>query len=72
MVDRAETNELTVWRIVRGGVRKELSYRPPAPWSDVTVAWKDGDTLPLQFTPPGATESRTQERKLVAPDWQRF
>ena len=65
-------NELTVWRVARGGVRKELAYRPAAPWSDVTVAWKDGETLSVQFTPPGASESRTQERKLTAPDWQRF
>ncbi len=64
------TNEVSVWRISRDGVRKELTYKPPADWSDVTVAWKDGDTLLLQYDPP-AGERKTVERKLAAGDWKR-
>ena len=56
----------------RDGVKKELGYRPSAAWSDVTVTWKDPETLSVQFTPPGATDARTQDRKLSAADWQRF
>jgi len=66
------TNEVSVWRVTREGVKKELGYRPSAAWSDVTVTWKDPETLSVQFTPPGATDARTQDRKLSAADWQRF
>lgn len=65
------TNELSVWRVTRDGVRKELAYRPPSPWSDVTARWKDGETLAVEFTAAGASEARTVVRKLAAPDWQR-
>lgn len=63
-------NELTVWRVALDGVRKELVYKPPAAWSDVTAAWKDPETLTLTYTPPGAAETKT-ERKLSAADWKR-
>jgi hypothetical protein len=65
------SNELTVWRVARGSVRKELAYRPAMAWSDVTVNWKDGDTLVVQFTPEGASDAKTVERKLTASDWKR-
>jgi hypothetical protein len=66
------TNEVSVWRVSRDGIRKELGYRPKAAWSDVTVNWKDPETLAVQFTAPGAADARTQDRKLSAADWQRF
>ena len=65
------SNELTVWRIARDGIRRELAWKPQPAWSDASVKWKDADTLVLQYTPAGGTESRTQERKLAAADWQR-
>lgn len=65
------SNELTVWRIARDGIRRELAWKPQPAWSDASVKWKDADTLVLQYTPGGGTESRTQERKLAAADWQR-
>lgn len=65
-------NEIGVWRISRDGITRELAYRPPATWSDVTVRWKDPQTLTLQFTPAGASAPRTEERSLKAADWQRF
>lgn len=64
------TNELAVWRVSRDGLRKELVYRPPATWSDVTAAWKDPETLELRYALPGASETRV-ERKLSAGDWKR-
>lgn len=65
------TNEVTVWRISREGVRKELTYKPPADWKDVTVAWKDGDTLVLQYDPAAGGDRKSVERKLTAADWKR-
>jgi len=56
----------------REGLRRELGWKPPAGWSDVTVAWKDADTLTIQYTAPGEEKSRTQERKLAATDWKKF
>jgi hypothetical protein len=65
-------NELSVWRVGREGLRKELGFTPAAPWSDVTATWKDGETLTVQYTLPGDDKPRTVERKVSAADWQRF
>jgi hypothetical protein len=65
------TNEVSVWRVTRDGVRKEMAYKAPADWSDVTVAWKDADTLVLQYDPPGGGERKSVDRKLAAGDWKR-
>ena len=63
-------NELSVWRVTRDGLVRELTYKPAAPWADVTVAWKDPDTLAVTYTAPDAAP-RTVERKLTAPDWRK-
>jgi len=65
-------NELSVWRVGREGLRKELGFTPAAPWSDVTATWKGGETLTVQYTLPGDDKPRTVERKVSAADWQRF
>ena len=65
-------NEVTVWRIARDGIRKEYGWRPDAEWSDVTVQWKDAETLVLEFTPAGNDKARTLERRLTDTGWQRF
>ena len=65
------TNEVTVWRVTRDGVRKELTYKPPADWTDVTVAWKDEDTLVLQYDHAGGGDRKSVDRKLAATDWKR-
>jgi hypothetical protein len=64
-------NEVSVWRIGREGVRKELAWRPTAAWEDVTVSWKDAETIAVRFVAPGGSEPRTLERKLTATDWRR-
>ncbi|MFO1415470.1 MAG: hypothetical protein U1F10_16515 [Burkholderiales bacterium] len=65
------TNELTVWRVTREGLVRELSYKPPVAWADVTVAWKDPDTLTISYTAQGSDAPRTVERKLTAADWRK-
>jgi hypothetical protein len=65
------TNEVSVWRVTRDGVRKEMTFKPPADWSDVTVAWKDADTLVLQYDPAGGGDRKSVDRKLAAGDWKR-
>ena len=64
-------NQVSVWRITRDGIRRELAWKPDATWSDVTVQWKDAETLTLEFTPEGADKARTLERPLARADWQR-
>ena len=65
------TNAVSVWRVTRDGMRKELGYKPPADWNDVTVAWKDADTLVLQYDPAGGGDRKSVDRKLAAGDWKR-
>ena len=65
-------NEITLWRVTRDGLRKEAALKPATAWSDVTVAWKDGETLTIQYTPPGEEKARTQERGLADKEWKRF
>ncbi|MBK9115636.1 MAG: hypothetical protein IPM22_08315 [Betaproteobacteria bacterium] len=64
-------NEITVWRVTRDGLRREATMKPAAAWADVTVAWKDGETLSIQYTVPGAAKPRTEERALSDRAWQR-
>jgi hypothetical protein len=63
-------NEVAVWRILRDGLRKEMAWKPAMAWSDVTVRWKDAETLTLEFTPEGEDKARTAERPLTAADWR--
>jgi len=65
------TNQITVWRVARDGIRKVAAWSPPVTWSDVTVNWKDAETLAVQYTPTGEVTGRTVNRALNAPDWQR-
>ena len=64
-------NELAVWRVTREGVRKELAWKPKEAWSDAGVAWKDADTLTIEFAPAGAATRTTIERRLGDPGWTR-
>lgn len=64
-------NLLVVWRVERDGARRELEWRPPATWTDAGVRWKDAQTLVVEFTPEGASEARTLERKLGDAGWSR-
>jgi hypothetical protein len=65
-------NELTVWQVARSGIRKTLAWKPPAPWTDVTLKWNEtADAITIQYTLVGEDKARTLERKLDASDWQR-
>lgn len=65
------TNQVTVWRVARDGIRKVSAWSPPSTWSDVTVSWKDTESLAVQYTPAGEATGRTVVRALNATDWQR-
>lgn len=64
-------NRVAVWRVARDGVVRETEWRPAESWSDASVRWKDAGTLVIEYTPAGATESTTLERRLSDPGWVR-
>ena len=64
-------NELAVWRVTRDSVRKEYSWTPKEAWSDSTAAWRDADTVVVQYTPVGAAAPAKLERRLTDPSWLR-
>jgi hypothetical protein len=61
--------ELAVWRVTRDDVTKALAWKPPLRWSDANAAWKDPDTLRVQYTVDGETAARMLERRLDASGW---
>jgi len=65
-------NEVSVWAVARDGIRKELGWKPDAPWTDVSVQWKGDNTVVLEYTPKGEDKPRTVEHRLVDAEWQRI
>ena len=63
-------NELTVWRIARNGIHKERTWKPEAAWSDVTVQWRDDQTLAVEYTKNGDDKARTLVRRLDDAQWR--
>jgi hypothetical protein len=66
------SNEIAVWRVSKEGVRKELAWSPGATWIDAAAAWKDTDTLTIEYTIAGQKNDSTLERKLTDPAWKRL
>ena len=64
-------NEVAVWRIDAAGVRKELAWAPRERWTDANVAWKNADTLALEYTPANESTPRTLDRRLGDTTWTR-
>lgn len=63
-------NELAVWRVSRDGIARDSTWKPVPTWSDAAVAWKDAETLAIDYTPMGSADSRTLARKLGDPGWR--
>lgn len=63
-------NELAVWQVTSDGVRKEYSWKPAQRWTDAAAAWKDVDTLVIEYTPAGG-QPAVLERRLSDPGWTR-
>ena len=52
--------EITVWRVTRDDVAKELAWKPQPPWSDANATWTDADTIRFDY----ATEDGERRKKL--------
>ena len=66
------SNEIAVWRVSRDGLRKELAWSPGPTWIDAAAAWKDADTLTIEYTVAGQQNDSVLERKLADPAWKRL
>ena len=64
-------NELAVWRIDGGGVRKELTWRPSETWTDAGVTWKGAEALAIEYTVANTSAPRTLERRINDATWNR-
>ncbi len=65
------TNEVALWRVSRDGVRKELTWRPAATWTDAVATWKDAQTIVIDYTAAGATTPSRTTRGLADARWVR-
>jgi hypothetical protein len=64
------SNEVAVWRVSRDGIARDSTWTPAPTWSDAAIAWKDPDTLAIDYTPMGAADSRTLTRRLGDATWR--
>ena len=64
-------NEVAVWRIESGSMRKEATWVPAEPWSDVSVTWKSADAIALEYSLPNEVQPRTLARRLADPTWKK-
>jgi len=69
--ERRCVNELALWRVTKDGVRKELTWRPPAAWADAVATWKDAQTIVVDHALAGSDKRATVTRKLADSDWVR-
>ena len=63
------SNEISIWRITREGIRKELAWSPAAAWIDAGAKWKDADTLSIEYTTVNG--GGKVERTLGDSSWKR-
>jgi hypothetical protein len=63
-------NEIAVWRFDGDALVKELAWKPPQGWMDAAAAWKDADTLQIDYTTSAQADQKL-ERKLGDAAWTR-
>lgn len=64
-------NLVSIWRIGPREVRREATWAPGAPWTDVSVGWKGADTIALEYSLATEPRARTLERRLADPSWKK-
>ena len=64
-------NEVSVWRVSRDGARKEATWKPPADWTDVTVAWRGANAIALEYVSANDAQAHRVERRLDDASWVR-
>lgn len=64
-------NEIAVWRIDAGDVRKELAFAPQERWREASVVWKGADTVVVEYLGANDAAPRTLQRRLDDAAWTR-
>lgn len=64
-------NEVAIWRIDRQSLRKEATWSPPAAWSNVSVTWRGGNAVVVEYSPRDDPRMQTIERRLDDPSWKK-
>lgn len=64
-------NDIVLWEVDSEGARKVKRYRPRTAWEDVTVRWKDADSLVVERRVAGQSEASSFEFKLGDSGWTR-
>ena len=64
-------NEVAVWRIDAGNVRKELAWTPREQWADASVGWKSPGVIVIDYARADDSARHTLERRLDDPAWNR-
>ena len=62
-------NEIALWSIVRKGVRKVATWKPPAAWTDAGVTWRGPDTLAIEYSLADDPQTQTLALPLSDPSW---
>ncbi|MGE5169035.1 MAG: hypothetical protein ACM3JC_01545 [Rudaea sp.] len=62
-------NELALWSIVRKGVRKVATWKPPPAWTDASVTWLGRDTLAIEYSLADDPRTQTLTLPLSDPSW---
>jgi hypothetical protein len=64
-------NEISVWLIGRDGVRRESAWKPVETWNDVTLTWRDSETLAIEYSRPGQPQPQKMLRSITDAGAQR-
>jgi hypothetical protein len=66
------TNEVALWRVTGGGIRKEAAWSPAEPWSDATADWRSADEIAIEFTRARDESTGALVRRVGDPGWTRI
>ena len=64
-------NQIAVWRVDASGVHKELAFSPQEAWQEASVAWKNANTVVIEYMRASEATPQIVERRLDDATWVR-
>ena len=64
-------NQIAVWRVDASGVHKELAFSPQEVWQEASVAWKNANTVVIEYMRASEATPQIVERRLDDATWVR-
>ncbi len=64
-------NQVAVWRIDASGVHKELAFSPQEVWQEASVAWKNANSVVIEYMRASEATPQIVERLLDDATWVR-